>query len=224
MTTATAPTPTDAAPAGEPSAVTAADTPVTPAPNAEPTADAQPTDSGNTLLTKQAPPQESPKSVALEVTLPKDSPLDPAILPRITDLAQQAGVTDAAKAQAFVDLLHGEVATALDALKKGGAAYQAMVEKMEAEALAHPKLGANDPVKLTQAVTEAKAVVDRFAPEGFAEYLDESGLGSDPRFLLFARTVYAGMREDRLVQGGPPAPKPKTAAQKMYPSLPSKEG
>lgn len=214
MTTATAPTPTDTAPASEPSAV-AAD----PAPTPETKADAPESKSGTLLTT---PPQESPTPVSFDLTLPKDSPLNPDVLPRIIDLAQKAGVTDATAAQAFVDTLHGEVASALDALKTGGSQWQAMVTKLEAEALAHPDLGANDPAKLTQAVTEAKQVVDKFAPEGFTAYLDESGLGSDPRFLLFARRMYAAMKEDRAVNGNPPPAPPKSAAQRMYPNLPSK--
>ena len=217
MTTATAPTETDSAPVGEPSATDAGTT--TPAP-------AKVADAG-TLLTTE-PPKESAKPASLELALPSDSPLNPDVLPRITDLAQKAGVTDAATAQAFVDLLAGEVTAALESTKtslsKGGEAWSQMVKKMEADALADPALGANDPAKLTQVVSEARHVVGKFAPEGFSEYLDESGLGSDPRFLKFARAVYAGMREDTLVKGNPPAPKPKTAAQRMYPNMPSVEG
>ena len=220
MTTATAPTPTDSAPAGEPSAVAAAE-PST----SEPTSVA---DAG-TLLTKQdAPPQESAKPADLKVALPSDSPLNPDVLPRITDLALKAGVTDSATAQALVDLLHGEVMTTLDATKtalsKGGEAWTQMVTQMEKQALSDPDLGNNDPAKLTQAVAEAKQVVAKYAPDGFADYLDESGLGSDPRFLKFARKVFEGMREDRLVNGNPPPPKPKTAAQRMYPNMPSRDG
>ena len=220
MTTATAPNPTDSAPAGEPSVDAAEGT------TSEPTKVA---DAG-TLLTKQdGASQESATPASLELALPSDSPLNPDVLPRITDLAQKAGVTDAATAQALVDLLHGEAVKATtetlrSSLSKGGSEWNAMVAKMEADALADPKLGAGDPAKLTQVVSEAKQVVGKFAPEGFSEYLDETGMGSDPRFLKFARAVYAGMREDTLVKGNPPAPKPKTAAQRMYPNMPSVEG
>jgi hypothetical protein len=216
MTTATAPTETVSAPAGEPTATDAGTT----TPETKPSADA------GTLLTKQADaPQESPTPASLTLALPKDSPLSPDLLPRITDLAQKAGVTDAAAVQELVDVLTGETMTATQAaFAKGGPAWTTMVSKMEAEALADPDLGGNDPAKLTQAVVEAKQVVDKYAPDGFAAYLDESGLGSDPRFLKFARKVYAGMREDRLVNGNPPPPKPKTPAQRMYPNMPSVEG
>jgi hypothetical protein len=220
MTTATAPTPTDSAPASEPSASVAADAPT---PEPTPVADA------GTLLTKQeVTPEDSAKPADLKLALPSDSPLNPDVLPRITDLARKAGVTDAAAAQAFVDLLNGEVAATMDTMRanlaKGGSAWTAVVTEMEKQALADPALGNNDPAKLTQAVVEAKQVVDKYAPEGFADYLDESGLGSDPRFLKFARKVYEGMREDKLVNGAPPPPKPKTAAQRMYPNMPSRDG
>ena len=216
MTTATAPTPTDSAPVGEPSDAIAADAPTSASKDGE----------TGTLLTKQAT-QES-ETPAITLALPKDSPLNPDVLPRITDLAQKAGVTDPASAQALVDLLHGEVVatteTLRSALTKGGSEWNAMVSKMEADALADPVLGANDPAKLMQVVSEAKQVIGKFAPDGFSEYLDETGLGSDPRFLKFTRAVYAGMREDTLVRGNPPAPKPKTAAQRMYPNMPSVDG
>ena len=219
MTTATAPTPTDPALASEPSAVVAAvETPV-----------ASTDGDKGTLLTTQAEPQKDPATPAdLKLALPDGSPLNPDVLSRITDLAQKAGVTDATAAQALVDLLNGEVGTTLDALKislaRGGETWTTMVRQMEQQALSDPDLGNNDTAKLTQVVAEAKQVMAKYAPEGFDAYLDESGLGSDPRFLKFARKVYEGMREDKLVNGSPPPAKPKTAAQRMYPNMPSVDG
>jgi len=214
MTTATAPETTETSPATDTSNVSA-DTGTAPEPAK--------VEAGKTLLTT---PTDEPKAFAL--ALPDGSPLDPAVLTRITDLAQKAGVTDEKAAQEIVDLLHGEASATIDALKtafaKDGAEWTKMVQSHETAALADPLLGANDPAKLSVAVTEAKAVVGKFAPEGFMDYLDESGLGSDPRFLKFARAVYAGMREDRHVNGNPPPPKPKTSAQRMFPNLPSEEG
>lgn len=214
MTTATAPETTETATASDTSTDSAA----------EGTApEAVKPEAGKTLLT--TPPESE---ATFNLALPEDSPLDPAVLTRITDLAKKAGVTDEKAAQEIVDLLHGEARATIDTLKtafaKDGAEWTKMVKQHEASALSDPLLGANDPAKLSVAVTEAKAVVGKFAPEGFMDYLDESGLGSDPRFLKFARAVYAGMKEDRLVNGAPPPPKPKTAAQRMFPNLPSEEG
>lgn len=213
MTTATAPETTETSPAADTSV--SADTGTAP--------DSAKSEAGKTLLT--APP-ESKATFAL--ALPDDSPLDPAVLTRITDLAQKAGVTDEKAAQEIVDLLHGEARATVESIKtayaKDGSEWTKMVKTNEAAALSDPLLGANDPAKLSVAVTEAKAVVSKFAPDGFLAYLDESGLGSDPRFLKFARAVYAGMKEDTLVNGAPPPPKPKTAAQRMFPNLPSAEG
>lgn len=215
MTTATAPDTTETATAGDTSA--SADTGTAP--------EAVKPEAGKTLLTT---PEAESKPVSFSLALPDDSPLDPAVLTRITDLAQKAGVTDEKAAQDIVALLHGEVSASIESLKsafaKDGTEWTKMVQTHEAAALSDPLLGANDPAKLSVAVTEAKAVVGKFAPEGFSAFLDESGLGSDPRFLKFARAVYAGMKEDRLVNGAPPQPKPKTAAQRMFPSLPSEEG
>ena len=215
MTTATAPETTETSPATDTSTDSAAEG-TAPEPAK--------VEAGKTLLT--TPPES--EAVKFNLALPEDSPLDPAVLTRITDLAKKAGVTDEKAAQEIVDLLHGEARATIDTLKtafaKDGAEWTKMVKSHEASALSDPLLGANDPAKLSVAVTEAKAVVGKFAPEGFMDYLDESGLGSDPRFLKFARAVYAGMKEDRLVNGAPPPPKPKTAAQRMFPNLPSEEG
>ena len=215
MTTATAPETTETATASDTSTDSAA----------EGTApEATKPEAGKTLLT--TPPES--EAVEFKLALPEDSPLDPAVLTRITDLAKKAGVTDEKAAQEIVDLLHGEARATVDSIRtayaKDGAEWTKLVKAHEASALADPLLGANDPAKLSVAVTEAKAVVGKFAPEGFSDYLDESGLGSDPRFLKFARAVYAGMKEDRHVNGAPPPPKPKTAAQRMFPNLPSEEG
>lgn len=214
MTTDTAPDATETSPAADTS-VASADT------GTAPTVDTP--EAGKTLLTT---PTE-PKAVAFALTLPDGSPLDPAVLTRITDLAKKAGVTDEKAAQEIVDLLHGEASATVESIKtafaKDGAEWTKLVKSHEAAALADPKLGANDPAKLSVAVTEAKAVIGKFAPEGFSDFLDESGLGSDPRFLTFARAVYAGMKEDTLVKGAPMPPKPKTAAQRMYPHMASQE-
>lgn len=216
MTTDTAPDATETSPAADTSTASA-DTGTAPEPvKAE---------AGKTLLTT---PEAESKPVSFNLTVPEGSPLDPAVLTRITDLAHKAGVTDEQTAQDIVALLHGEVSASVEAIKtafaKDGSEWTKLVQANEADALKDPLLGNNDPAKLSVAVTEAKTVVGKFAPEGFMDFLDESGLGSDPRFLKFARAVYAGMKEDRLVNGNPPPPKPKTAAQRMFPNLPSEEG
>lgn len=211
MTTDTAPDATETSPAADTSA--SADSGTAP--------EAVKAEAGKTLLTTPL------ESKAFALTLPDGSPLDPAVLTRITDLANKAGVTDEKAAQDIVDLLHGEASATVESIRtayaKDGAEWTKMVKSHEAEALRDPALGANDPAKLSVAVTEAKAVIGRFAPAGFSDYLDESGLGSDPRFLKFTRAVYAGMKEDTLVKGNPMPPKPKTAAQRMYPNMVSSE-
>lgn len=45
-------------------------------------------------------------------------------------------------------------------------------------------------------VARAKAAVKQFGGDEFAKYIDESGLGNDPRFLKFAHNVAKAMSED----------------------------
>lgn len=45
-------------------------------------------------------------------------------------------------------------------------------------------------------VSRAKAAVKQFGGDEFAKYIDENGLGNDPRFLKFAHNVAKAMSED----------------------------
>lgn len=73
------------------------------------------------------------------------------------------------------------------------------------------------PFKEAQTVM-AKAL-DQFAPEGFREFLDETGLGVHPMMVAFAYQAGKNIAEDTSFErGGGDANKPKTREEKYYSS------
>ena len=220
MATATAPT-TDPADGG--ASVIAEET--------TPAVEQDTPDKPATLLTAEEPmaDAEPPKAeVTYEVTKPDGSLLDDDALTSVTSLAKQAGITDSKTVQQFIEAMDAEVRDAVEATKsafdKGGTLWTETVKGWEQEALVDPTLGNGSRETLLAKVGQAKQAVSKFAPEGFGEFLETSGLGSHPAFLAFAVRVAQAMGEDKLVTGEPPKAKPKTLAQRIYPNLPSVEG
>jgi hypothetical protein len=63
----------------------------------------------------------------------------------------------------------------------------------------------------------AAKAIDRIAPEGFREFLDETGLGQHPAMVAFAFRVGQLTAEDESFGGGGgPTPQPKTKTEKYY--------
>lgn len=183
-----------------------------------------------TLLTEPKSDGEQAAPVvpeAYEIALPKESPVGADVLAKVSELAKGLSVTDSATVQAIVDLIHGEAVSVLDAktqaAQKGGALWVETVQRLEAEALADAEIGGT-PERLQATVQKGRETLKAFAPDGFADFLETSGLGSDKRMLKFLAKVRDGMGEDRLINGETPKPKPKTAAQAIYPNLPSRDG
>lgn len=224
---ATTPTGTDATTTADP---TAGATPTSgDGSKGEGTESGQDQSKAATLLTDETPVTEAAPVVpeAYEIALPKESPVHPDVLAKVTDVAKSLSLTDSKAVQGLVDLIHAEAVAVMEAqqvaLKKGGEVWSQHVARLEAEALADKDIGGT-PERLNASLLKAKAALTEFAPEGFAEFLEESALGSDPRFIKLLVKVKDAMGEDRLVSGEQPKPKPKTAAQAIYPNLPSKDG
>ena len=225
---ATTPTGTDASTTADPQAggtVAASDA----KPEADPKA-GQDQSKPATLLTEAEKPAEQAAPVvpeAYEIALPKESPVSPDALTKVTELAKSLSLTDSKAVQGLVDLIHAEAVAVMEAqqvaLKKGGELWTQHVQRLESEALADADIGGT-PERLQASVQKAKAALSQFAPDGFAEFLEESALGSDPRFIKFLVKVQKAMGEDTLIQGEPAKPKPKSLAQAIYPNLPSAEG
>lgn len=186
-----------------------------------------------TLLTAEPEKAEPAKEAApvvpeaYEIALPKESPVNPDVLAKVTELAKGLSVTDSKAVQGLVDLIHGEAdavkQATLDALKKGGPLWTEHVERLAADALSDKDIGGT-PERLAAHVGKAQAVLKQFGDAKFAEMLDETGYGSHPALIKLLARVNDALGEDRVIQGEPPKPKPKSAAQAIYPDLPSVEG
>jgi hypothetical protein len=182
-----------------------------------------------TLLTGDEPAKVEPPVVpeAYSVTIPEKSPIGADVLAKVTELAKGLSVTDSAHVQAIVDLIHGEAVSVMtaqqDALKKGGPLWTEHVKRLEAEALADPEVGGT-PERLSASLVKAKATLSEYADAEFAQFLEETGLGSDKRLLKLLVKVQDRQGEDRIVSGETPRPKPKSVAQTIYPNHPSKDG
>lgn len=225
---ATTQTGTDAAITADPNA--GATTTTGDGPQAEGAESGQDQSKPATLLTEPetAPDKAAPVvPEAYDIALPKESPVSPDALTKLTELAKSLSVTDSKAVQGFVDLIHAEAMAVVEAqtlaLKKGGALWTQHVQRLEADALADQDLGGT-PERLQANVLKAKAALKEFAPDGFADFLEDSALGSDPRFLKFLVKVQAKMGEDALVQGEPAKPKAPSLAKALFPDLPSSEG
>jgi hypothetical protein len=180
-----------------------------------------------TLLTD--PPKEEAAAApvvpeAYEIALPKESPVGADVLAKVADLAKGLSVTDSARVQAIVDLIHGEAVQVLEAqqeaLKKGGTLWTQTVQRLEADALADPDIGGT-PERLQATVQKAKAALAEFGGDEFSTFLEDTGLGSDKRLIKAWAKVAERMQEDRLIAGEPPKPRPKSIAKAIYPNLPS---
>lgn len=62
----------------------------------------------------------------------------------------------------------------------------------------------------------AAKALDRVAPAGFREFLDETGLGQHPAMVAFAFKVGQMIAEDQDFQGGGGDAKPKSRTEKFY--------
>lgn len=172
-----------------------------------------------TLINKVAP-VEPKAEVTYEVTLPEDTPLDAAVTTKVIDLAKAAGITDSAHAQAILDAIHGEAVSVLslaaEAGKPGGALWTANVTGWEKAALSDAEIGGTAET-LQANVLKAQSVVAKYGTPELKAMADELGIGSHPEFIRLLNRVHRALGEDRMVQGEPPKPKPKTRAERMFP-------
>jgi hypothetical protein len=179
--------------------------------------------------TTEATP-ETPASVVpvvpetYDLKLPADSKADPAIVERTAAIARELGLSNEA-GQKLLETVHAEVvareAAIAEAAKPGGTAWKENVDRLAAVALADPEVGGS-PEKLAANVELGKAVLTKFFPAEVKDFLNETGLGSDPRVLRGLVKIAKSMGEGSLVLGGTDdggANTEEAALARMYPSM-----
>lgn len=205
-------------PTGE--APDAQDTQTAPAPDGEQANVGQDQSTAQTLLTTESAPVV-PDS--FELTLPENTLLDPTVTERVTAIAKELGVTDAAHAQRVLDAIHGEADTALKtfqaAIAKGGDIWKENVARLAEQSLADPEIGGT-PDLLNRSVSSAKSVLAKYATKEFVAWLDETGQGSHPEVIRTFARIAKAFGEDTLMTAGDAPRRPKTVAEKLFPNLP----
>lgn len=174
-----------------------------------------------TLLTKAVAAPEEPKAIALEVKVPEGTPLDADVAKKVIDLATAAGITDSTHAQAILDAIHGEAVAVLslaaEAGKPGGVLWTQNVQGWEKAALSDAEIGGTADA-LQANVMKAQQVVAKYGTPELKAMADELGIGSHPEFVRLLTRVHRALGEDRMVQGEPPKPKPKSRAERIFAS------
>lgn len=167
-------------------------------------------------------PEPAPPAPEVTITVPDDSPLDAAAVERLAAFSRERGLTQEA-AQGVADEVAAMIAerdTAfLAAHQPGGAVWEEQNAKWQAEALADPEIGGT-PEQLAANVGVAKHVLAEFFPAETLEFLQSTGLGSNPAvvrgFVKLGRTL---QENGKLVLPGASAPQRSDA--KWYPSMQS---
>lgn len=146
-----------------------------------------------------------------DLTLPADSKLDPAIVDRTAAIARARGLSNEA-GQELLNSIAGELAThetavraavvaeQQEAMKPGGALWQARDAEWRAAALADKDIGGT-PENMVVSTEKAQQALGKYATPALKGFLKETGLGSHPEVIrLFARLGRA-MSEGSIVQG-----------------------
>lgn len=178
--------------------------------------------------TAAAAAEAAKKPTAYDLKLSDGSHLDVTAVEKTTAIARELGLSQEAAAKVFghLESMVGErvIATKQD-FAPGGAFWTKQVEQWEAEALADPILGGT-PEKLQANVKVVKGYVEKFFEPEIIQFLDATGLGSNPRFLrglLKATKAFAeGSTIDRGTGNGPEPTDEEARANKFYDKTPSK--
>lgn len=177
-------------------------TPPADAPPPAPPAGETPPAGGETPPAGDPPTGEAPPPVVYDLKLPEGSTLDAALLERTAAIARERGLSPE-HAQAAVDLVASELTTReselLAAHAPGGAAWVQQHEAWKAEALADTEIGGT-PEKLDASVALAKQALQKFADPEALEFLEQTGLGSNPATLKLFTRIGRAMSEGSFVK------------------------
>lgn len=135
---------------------------------------------------------EKPEGYGIEVKVPEGLPWDKAAEGRFVSKAHELGLTKA-QVQGVLDHYLGDVQAAVTA--------QAQAKAATAES-AYGEMQKEWGGLTDRNVALVQRVVKEFGGDEFAGYLDESGLGNDPRLMRFVHKVGGMLLEDNLIQGG----------------------
>lgn len=165
-----------------------------------------------------------------DLKLPDNAILDASVLERTAATARALGLSNE-HAQKMLESVHQEAATArqvaVDAAMKahqpGGAEWIKQETAWRDAVLQDPELGNGKPELVTQAIESSKKVLSKFGSPELGQFLETSGLGSEPAVLKFLSKLGKAMGEGAIVNG-PPASGARDnseegRANRMFPSM-----
>ena len=128
-----------------------------------------------------------------EFVAPEGSELSDVVNEAYSEVARELNLSQE-DAQKVIDAVSPKLA------ESQRSAIEAMQNKWADESRNHPEFGGD---KFDQSLGQAKKVIGQFSPEGFGEFLTETGLGNHPMMIEYALNVSKAMSEDSYVgQGG----------------------
>jgi hypothetical protein len=217
-----APSSTSPSPASPPASPPST-TPPTTAPDGKPTTVLTEA-TGAPAETKPETKPETPPAEAFDaskLSFPEElGKPDEGMLNKFGEIAKSANLTQDT-AQRLADLY---TETAKAAQEAGTNAWKSTIEQWEGEIKKDPVIGGAN-LEVHQR-NFAKVLADpRFATDGVIEALVLTGAGSNPAVNRFMAKIAKALTEGGMVTGSPPsAAAPRTAAQTIYPNLPSGAG
>lgn len=172
---------------------------------------------------KEPPGKAGAPEAYADFTAPEGFEIDPTALAEATPIFKELGL-DQAKAQKLVDFYAKQSQQAAEApMKLWQDTQKDWVDSIKAD----PEIGGKlDTVRATVA-----KVIDSLGPElaaDFRQAMDFTGAGNNPAFVKVMFKLAAQLTEGGFVRGGNPSAggqgnqgRPTSAAQALYPNLPS---
>ena len=145
---------------------------------------------------------------------PEAFQLDEQAQTEFTELAKELGIApDAAQ-----KLLDFDASRQQQLAERLDTAHAERVAQWESEVKSDKEIGGDH---LDATLANASKAIDAFAPEGFTEFLDQTGLGNHLMIVKTFNAIGKAISEDTLVSGREPATGPSIAEQ-LYPSMTKK--
>ena len=154
--------------------------------------------------------QDSDKeAIEYELTLPKETFLSDDTVNDIREFAKENGLSNEAANQ----MLEREDSAIANYIIGAAEKEDAQVNAWHKEVTLDPEMGGEN---LKTTVANSKAVLDKFAPEGFVNILQETGYGNHPEVVKFLSRVGNAMSDDKLIMPGAHGETSKSTADLFY--------
>lgn len=166
------------------------------------------------------PPADPPAEPAYDLKLPDGSTLDAKVTERLSSFAKERKIAPDVAQQAL-EFVNTEFSSHLDevltAHQPGGAAWVEQDKIWRGAALADPALGNGSAATLKVVEEKAKKAAATFFPKTVLDFLESSGMGSNPDLLKGLVAIADAMGEKPPITGALGGEEPEeSTASKFY--------